>query len=185
MAKVADFGISRPLSDESMTMRVGTTRWTAPEVLSKELTVYTSKADVYSFGTGLQTLPANTRKGIVLWEVVAKKLPFEEKGNFGAAVEDAVLRGERPPIPEGINPYFKKLITDCWEQDYNRRPDFEQVISVLVPMLEEAEKIQEEEEARKTNRKKKKKKKRSESGAPAEGMTDTNAAQVATNDTSS
>lgn len=48
-AKVADFGISRPMVDSSMTMRVGTTRWTAPECLQKE-GVYTEKADVYSFG---------------------------------------------------------------------------------------------------------------------------------------
>ena len=95
----------------------------------------------------------------MLWEVVAKKLPFEEKGNFGAAVEDAVLSGERPPMPEGINPYYKKLITDSWEQEPNRRPDFEQIIAVLVPMLEEAEKIEEVEAAKKTNKKKKKKKK--------------------------
>lgn len=114
MGKVADFGISRPLSDESMTMRVGTTRWTAPEVLSKESSFYTNKADVYSFGILLQIVLNS--KGIVLWEIVAKKLPFEEKGNFGAAVEDAVLNGERPPMPDEINPYFKKLITDCWDQ---------------------------------------------------------------------
>lgn len=37
------------MADESMTMRVGTTRWTAPEVLHEEGN-YTEKADVYSFG---------------------------------------------------------------------------------------------------------------------------------------
>src|SRR5690554_2424323 len=51
-AKVADFGISRPMVDDSMTMRVGTTRWTAPECLAKE-GVYSEKADVYSFGESI------------------------------------------------------------------------------------------------------------------------------------
>ena len=37
------------MNEMSMTARVGTTRWTAPEVLKKD-GIYTEKADIYSFG---------------------------------------------------------------------------------------------------------------------------------------
>jgi serine/threonine protein kinase len=49
-AKISDFGISRQLVPTTMTHRVGTTRWTAPEVLSYGEHHYSTKADVYSYG---------------------------------------------------------------------------------------------------------------------------------------
>ena len=64
IAKVADFGISRPAVLQTMTSGVGTTRWAAPEILKhKEQSGghYTTKADVYSFG-------------VLIWECVVKKV---------------------------------------------------------------------------------------------------------------
>ncbi|EQC28271.1 TKL protein kinase [Saprolegnia diclina VS20] len=59
-AKLTDFGISR-IVDVDMTARVGTFRWTAPEVL--EGSAYSLAADVYSLG-------------MVLWELETHAIPF-------------------------------------------------------------------------------------------------------------
>ncbi len=56
-AKITDFGISRQLVPTTMTHRVGTTRWTAPEVLSYGEHHYSTKADVYSYGILLYVRP--------------------------------------------------------------------------------------------------------------------------------
>ncbi|KDO18849.1 TKL protein kinase [Saprolegnia parasitica CBS 223.65] len=54
-AKLTDFGISRSMIDETMTMGTGTTAWAAPEVLLHD-GHYNEKADVYSFGVVLSEL---------------------------------------------------------------------------------------------------------------------------------
>lgn len=46
-AKLIDFGISRPLSDEDMTIDLGTHGYIAPEVVSGQ---YDFRSDIYSFG---------------------------------------------------------------------------------------------------------------------------------------
>lgn len=57
--KVADFGLSRNISENTMTGGLGTFQWMAPEVLGHQR--YSERADVYSFA-------------IVLWECVARKV---------------------------------------------------------------------------------------------------------------
>eukprot|EP00002_Diphylleia_rotans_P034600 TRINITY_DN7450_c0_g1_i2.p1 TRINITY_DN7450_c0_g1~~TRINITY_DN7450_c0_g1_i2.p1 ORF type:complete len:419 (+),score=77.61 TRINITY_DN7450_c0_g1_i2:95-1351(+) len=59
--KVIDFGVARQHGDK-MTGETGSYRWMAPEVLNHQN--YTFKADVYSFG-------------MVLWETVAREVPFK------------------------------------------------------------------------------------------------------------
>lgn len=121
-AKISDFGISRVADDSTMTSRVGTTRWTAPEVLKTEGT-YSQKADVYSFG-------------VVLWEIASKEIPFNEKGVLGFMVEDAVMKGERPKMPATCNSDYQKLIENCWAQEPEQRPDFEVVIEMITGWME-------------------------------------------------
>lgn len=53
-AKVTDFGVSRIVSDDTMTAGVGTAMWMAPEVLIGGQ--YDEKADVFSFGVLLSEL---------------------------------------------------------------------------------------------------------------------------------
>lgn len=70
--KIADFGLSKIKEDlHPLTGGLGTYQWMAPEVISH--TRYTESADVYSFG-------------IVLWECVARQVPYPGQAGFSAAV---------------------------------------------------------------------------------------------------
>ncbi|QHO39201.1 serine/threonine-protein kinase STY13 isoform X2 [Arachis hypogaea] len=77
--KLADFGLAREESvTEMMTAETGTYRWMAPELYSTvtlrqgEKKHYNNKVDVYSFG-------------IVLWELLTNRMPFEGMSNLQAA----------------------------------------------------------------------------------------------------
>ncbi|CAI9765429.1 unnamed protein product [Fraxinus pennsylvanica] len=72
VVKVADFGVARVKAQTGvMTAETGTYRWMAPEVIEHK--TYDHKADVFSFG-------------VVLWELLTGKLPYEYLTPLQAAV---------------------------------------------------------------------------------------------------
>jgi serine/threonine protein kinase len=110
---ICDFGISR-LGNAKMTKNIGTTYWMAPEQM--ESFEYNEKVDIYSFGC-------------VLYEMVRRKIPFENETTYKAAI--MVMNGERPPLPK----YEKKicdLITICWDQDPKKRPSARKIMKMFV-----------------------------------------------------
>ena len=62
VVKVADFGLAR-VQDTARTMTggIGTSQYTAPEVLRSER--YDYKAEIFSFG-------------VILWEIHARRIPY-------------------------------------------------------------------------------------------------------------
>ena len=123
IAKVADFGLSERLFVEKLHDRVvENPTWCAPEVLKRK--PYTEKADVYSFG-------------VILWELFTRQLPFATH-QFQHLVEDDVIRGIRPQIPEDCWTSYSDLIRSCWHDDPNKRPPFSKITTALANIIDTA-----------------------------------------------
>ena len=116
LPRLGDFGIARFLKDdETMTMRLGTPHWMAPETLYGS--GYGPEVDVYSFG-------------MLLYELHTNNIPWE--GMDAAAVIKAVaLDNQRPEIPRDTPRPLANLIEACWQQDPSRRPKFADIYQMF------------------------------------------------------
>ncbi|KAI4297813.1 hypothetical protein L6164_037678 [Bauhinia variegata] len=123
IVKVADFGVARVKAQSGvMTAETGTYRWMAPEVIEHK--PYDHKADVFSFG-------------VVLWELLTGKLPYEYLTPLQAAI-GVVQRSLRPTIPKNTHPKFAELLERCWQKDPALRPDFSEIIEILKQLAKDA-----------------------------------------------
>jgi len=133
--KLADFGLShvrqkqnryarsdRKTSEDSGEMGgvFGTPEWMAPEIM--EGLPYNQKVDVYSFG-------------IVMCELVSRETPFTGVLSTADPIEiiEAVLEdGVIPRVPDWCKGFFSTLIMQCLNRNPSRRPDFNQIIPLLI-----------------------------------------------------
>ena len=114
-ARISDFGLAKEESLEiSQTKGVGTLRFMAPELFAQDedddVTRYTNKVDVYSFG-------------ITLIYIVAGSYP---KFNMRNAVN-----GVLPQLPDSIVAWVRELIVSCLSFEAGSRPSFDAIFETL------------------------------------------------------
>jgi len=109
-ARIMDFGIARSLKAEGITsdgIMVGTPEYMSPEQV-KGLEV-DQRSDIYSFG-------------IILFEMVTGKIPFEGDTSLSIALKH---KTEEPPNPQDFNAqipeHLNRVILKCLEKDKERR----------------------------------------------------------------
>ena len=118
VAKIRGFGVARYLDGPAkQSGDRGTPRWMAPEVMEQANALITSKCDVFSYG-------------MLLYEFFVHKCPFENLAEIKASMK--IVKGERPnDFPSSVPKYIQRLIQDCWSDDANKRPTFNEVQSIL------------------------------------------------------
>ncbi|XP_057208729.1 mitogen-activated protein kinase kinase kinase 7 isoform X1 [Triplophysa rosa] len=113
--KICDFGTACDIQTH-MTNNKGSAAWMAPEVF--EGNNYSEKCDVFSWG-------------IILWEVITRRKPFDEIGGPAFRIMWAVHRGTRPPLIKNLPKHIESLMTRCWSKDPSQRPSMEEIVKIM------------------------------------------------------
>ena len=123
-ARIADFGNARVLSDTEMVADVGassaqggTVHWAAPELFERGSKL-TELSDIYAFG-------------MTLWELAARKAPFEDGRGDEAVIAQWIIAGKKETIPQKTPVIFARLISQCWAQRAKDRPLTDAIIVEL------------------------------------------------------
>ncbi|OWZ05044.1 Protein kinase [Phytophthora megakarya] len=109
-----------------MTVR-GTADYMAPELIEGKAgtAVYGEAADVYSLA-------------ITLWDIANPLVPkYPEATRSHLQVFDSVLNGERPPLNSTLHPELRRLFTDAWHQQPERRPSATYILKALETLQQE------------------------------------------------
>ncbi|XP_077294350.1 TGF-beta activated kinase 1 isoform X2 [Arctopsyche grandis] len=116
--KICDFGTAADKQTQ-MTNNKGSAAWMAPEVF--ETSSYTEKCDVFSWG-------------IILWEVLSRRKPFDEADWSTYRIMWAVHTGHRPPLLENCPPPIERLMTQCWLKEPSERPSMHEVVDIMTEL---------------------------------------------------
>ncbi|CAL8313089.1 unnamed protein product, partial [Boreogadus saida] len=117
--KICDFGTACDIQTH-MTNNKGSAAWMAPEVF--EGSNYSEKCDVFSWG-------------IILWEVITRKKPFDEIGGPAFRIMWAVHNGTRPPLIKNLPKALESLMTRCWSKDPTQRPSMEEIVKIMTHLM--------------------------------------------------
>ncbi|XP_066025260.1 fibroblast growth factor receptor 3 [Pocillopora verrucosa] len=120
--KVTDFGMARDVCQENIYEKKSKGRlpvkWTACEALLYGR--YTTKSDVWSFG-------------IVLYEIFTiGGSPYPKID--GRKMADLLTQGYRMPKPRHVDDTLYKIMQDCWQENPDDRPIFENLRNDLKEM---------------------------------------------------
>ena len=114
--KLADFGITK--TDIASTIQNATERaslaWSAPEFLKDN--ILSPSYDISAYG-------------VVVWEMCTTLVPFEGSANHHIIWR--ICKNERPPIPPDCPKPLADLMRRCWEVDWQKRPNADQILSMV------------------------------------------------------
>eukprot|EP00794_Sanderia_malayensis_P015419 gene15419-16992_t len=131
VCKVADFGMSRELTDEETYNTTGgkiPVRWTAPEAI--QFKKFTTASDVWSYG-------------ILTWEIMSYgERPYWDWGNY--EVIERLASGYRLPPPMGCPKVVHDLMLSCWQKDRVKRPKFRDLRALIDKWIRSPELLKQE-----------------------------------------
>jgi serine/threonine protein kinase len=125
--KVADFGLSRTVSDTSNTGKTATNtgpiRWMDSSALSQ---TYSEKSDVWAFGC-------------TLFELVTGSIPYPESELIDIAIQVrdqgltplSDMPGDVAAKIDAAPEYLITLMKMCFTQEQSKRPSFQQIVEYL------------------------------------------------------
>uniref|UniRef100_A0A674DZF3 Mitogen-activated protein kinase kinase kinase 7 n=1 Tax=Salmo trutta TaxID=8032 RepID=A0A674DZF3_SALTR len=105
--KICDFGTACDIQTH-MTNNKGSAAW--------------MKCDVFSWG-------------IILWEVITRRKPFDEIGGPAFRIMWAVHNGTRPPLIKSLPKPIESLMTRCWSKDPSQRPSMEEIVKIMTHLM--------------------------------------------------
>ncbi|XP_072524379.1 platelet-derived growth factor receptor beta [Salminus brasiliensis] len=127
LVKICDFGLARDIMHDNNYVSKGSTflplKWMAPESIFHNL--YTTLSDVWSYG-------------ILLWEIFTlggtpyPDLPMNE------LFYNALKRGYRMTKPMHASEEIYEVMRKCWEEKFEKRPEFSFLVQTMGNMLTDA-----------------------------------------------
>ncbi|CAG8818728.1 27561_t:CDS:10, partial [Gigaspora margarita] len=119
--KIADFGLSRCLSDASKTSTglAGYIAYVDPHSLKnseQKLQEISKECDIYSLG-------------VLLWEISSLRPPFEEEDRTSLLMN--ILDGHRETPIVGTPQQYSDLYIECWQDNPKKRPTIDKVVDEL------------------------------------------------------
>jgi serine/threonine protein kinase len=113
---IGDFGTSRLLDmNVTQTNQIGTPLYMAPEMYGDA--GYTTAIDIFSLG-------------LIIYEVLVGAPAFSPTLT-PLALMGKVTKGERPGIPDSVDPTVREIIENCWATEPGRRPPAAKVLEAL------------------------------------------------------
>jgi serine/threonine protein kinase len=130
--KLTDFGEARA-AELNMTMTaVGTPIFICPEIIRNDR--YDTKADSYSYGIVLVAM-MRIEDNIVnfFMNALMRKMGKKTRNGVGlGALNRKVEEGWRPTLPKEMYPSVINLIWKCWDDDPEVRPNFDDIMQLLM-----------------------------------------------------
>ena len=84
---------------------------------------YTLAADVYSFA-------------LVMFEIGSRKRPYLSQAG-DRALPMLIINGKRPDVPKDFPSFWAKLMVECWDADYKKRPSFNEIADRVIAAQED------------------------------------------------
>uniref|UniRef100_A0A0N5AQD9 Protein kinase domain-containing protein n=1 Tax=Syphacia muris TaxID=451379 RepID=A0A0N5AQD9_9BILA len=117
VCKLCDFGTSKNLTHSCTAPSWGgTAAWMSPEIINQKEGI-TTATDVWSYG-------------VVLWEMIAREIPYKGLTEF-SIYSMIAQQGVTLVIPEECPLALSELMKNCWKVNPKDRYDMKQVLSAL------------------------------------------------------
>ena len=119
-AHITNFALSKLVSSDNQINFTDEFNYKAPEVINND--EYTYKSDIYSFG-------------VLMYEVVTDSYPYpdflQNKITLSQLKSKIIDENYRPKFTVPVKPKIRELIEQCWANDPNDRPTFEEIYNKL------------------------------------------------------